>query len=182
MEWELAKKIKRAFPAMLRKGRLAACGLLILFILSPLLGQSKVLAAEGVVTATVSVNPLSVSVSAPDSVFVDQHFKVEANIENYGSNKIKEALAIIQLPQGLTLKGKCERTIGMIPPHKKKTVAWRVRATEVGTYVIQVSVSGRDEATDALLTAQGSTIVTVKAGESTRSKSGGVMWSATGRL
>lgn len=117
--------------------------LLIMLLLLSLVGQGKALASDGIITATVTVNPLSVSVSAPSSVAVGQPFDVEATVENHGGAKIERAVASIDLPAGLQLiTHKAERTLGVIPSHKRKTITWRVSAVKEGEYIVSVSASG----------------------------------------
>ena len=121
-----------------------ASRLVIVLLLLALLGRSKISAAEGVITATVTVNPLWVSVSAPSSVLVGESFQVEATIENRGEAKIEKAVATIILPDGLELvrPPKAERNLGAIPPHKHKTATWQVQAASESGYIIMVSASG----------------------------------------
>ncbi len=141
---------------------------LVLVWLSLLLPTGAAADGEGSLLATVTVlpSPLVVTVSAPGSVSVGEHFNVKVTIENRGEAKIKKAVATIDFDpdEGLTLVGgNAEKTIGVIPPHKEKTAHWPVKADQVGTYTIRVLASGEDELTGALLTAEGQTEVEVTA-------------------
>jgi len=134
--------------------------LLIVLLLLSLVGGGEAWASEGVITATVTVNPLSVSVLAPSTVSVGQTFDVEATVENRGGTRVERASATINLPEGLELvKHKAERTLGAIPPHKGKSITWQVRAIEVGEYVVSVSASGEYE--EALITEDSSATITI---------------------
>lgn len=117
-----------------------------MLLLLSLVGQGKASASDSIITATVTVNPLLVSVSAPSTVLLDRPFTVKAIIENRGESRIEQAVATINLPDGLELaKPKAEQTLGVIPPHIRKTAVWPVRATKGSEYVISVSVSGQYE-------------------------------------
>jgi len=121
---------------------------------------------EGSLSATVTVlpSPLVVTVSAPSSVSVGEHFKVKATIENRGEANIKKAVVTISFDpgEGLTLvRRNAEQTIGVIPLHKEKSAYWLVKADLVGTYAIRVLASGEDKLTGILLTGEGSTTVVV---------------------
>jgi len=127
-----------------KKSPLAVWTLVIMLLLFSLVGQGKASASDSIITATVTVNPLVVSVFAPSTVLVGRPFTVKASIENRGESKIEQAVATINLPDGLELaKPKAEQTLGVIPPHRRKTAVWPIRATEGSEYVISVSVSGQ---------------------------------------
>ncbi len=129
-------------------------------LLLALVGGGKAWASEGAITATVTVNPLRVSVLVPSSVTLGQAFEVEATVENRGGARIQSAAAAIGLPEGLELvKHKTEPRLGTIPGHKGKSIIWQVRAIALGEYVISVSASG--EYADVLIGDDGSAIVTI---------------------
>jgi len=84
-------------------------------------GENRVLAAEGTVSATVRVNPLVLTVSAPQQVLIHQAFKVEARLRNQGETKITNLVVTIYVPPGLTVVTRAERNIGTLPSQKEKT-------------------------------------------------------------
>lgn len=128
-----------------------------------LLGLQPVLASTSTIACTVMINPLEVSISAPSSVYLGDRFKVVAEIKNLGETKIREATAIIHLPSGLNLiSGKSERTYMIIPAKGSKTTQWVVKANLVGDYFITVSVSGTEETTGSLVTAEDTTKLEVR--------------------
>ena len=142
-------------------GKLSRWAFLVFLLLSLLPGRASA-AEEGTIKVGITPNPLAVSVSAPDEVIKDRHFTVRAEIQNRGDEKIEKAVATIHLSEeGLSLgKRKAEKRVGTIPPHKVKTVRWRVKAIETGNYIVLVSVSGTGAPGE--LTAQDSVTVTVE--------------------
>lgn len=137
---------------------------LVLLVLLSLLGQSVVFATEGTITSTVRINPLLVSVSsAPDTVSQGDEFTVTADIQNRGETRLLQAKATLNLPEGLTVVRRlAERHLGVIKPQATKTVDWLVSADESGTFVIQVSVSAKEQKTGTLLSDEGSITLKVK--------------------
>ena len=137
----------KSIPGQLRLERRGATRLLVSALVLILLGQSSSFAvSEGSVSATVTTTPLALSVSAPKKVRVGRRFGVKATVVNRGESEITQAAAAIHLPDGLTLiSSEAEQDIGVIPPRRKKAVRWVVKASEVGTYVITITVSGQYE-------------------------------------
>ena len=146
-------------------GRVTAKGLIIgVLVLAMALCPpgNGVAYADGVITATVRPNPLSVTVSsAPSTVFVGHRFQIKARIENLGAEQISEAVATIHLPDsGVTLlSSTAEQSLGTI--RKQRIAHWRLQADAVGSYIVQVSVTGQDEA-GYLIAKEGSTLVEVR--------------------
>ena len=116
--------------------------------------------SPGIVTATVSPNPLTVTVVPPKSSVVGKAFTIKAEVENGGEVVVKNASAEILLPAGLILsRGDAQKNIGKIPALRTKSVSWRVLAAEVGDYIVIVQVSG--EVNAQVITEQDSAIITV---------------------
>jgi len=116
---------------------------------------------DSVIAATVRPSPLSVAVSsAPGTVFVGDRFQIKAKIENLGAEPISEVVATIHLPGGLILlSNTTEQSLGTI--RKPRSAHGRLQADAEGNYIVQVSVTGRDEA-GYLLAKEGSTLVEVR--------------------
>lgn len=114
-----------------------------------------------VIRALVTINPLSIDVSAPAEVEIDKVFKIKAEIENKGEEKIENAKGEIFLPSGLVLlKKDTVQRIGVISNKKVKKISWSVKGEEIGNYIISVKVSG--ELREDLIEAQDSTMFEVK--------------------
>lgn len=140
---------------------------LIIFVLIILIGKeflfNQALSSTGTVTATVSVNPLLIEAKArPKSVFVEKNFQVRAQIKNLGTNPLDDVMATIYLPSGLLLLSDENQYLGEIKAGRKKIASWKVKGQEAGEYIITVSVSGIDTATNELITNESSTMVEVK--------------------
>lgn len=115
-----------------------------------------------IIRALVTVNPLSVEVSAPPEVEIGKVFKVEAEARNRGQERIENAKGEIFLPPplGLILKRKTSiHEIGVIPGGKEKKIFWQVEGGTIGNYVISVVVSG--ELAGSLVSAEESTTVKI---------------------
>jgi len=98
-------------------------------------------AQGGVVTATVRPNPLKVSVSAQSSVTVGQWFDISADVTNLGDLTITSTVATISSSTELTVKGP-KKKIGNLAGGQTKTVTWRAKANNSGTFIIQVEATG----------------------------------------
>lgn len=97
----------------------------------------------GILTATVSINPLEVKVSAPKEIKVNRTFVVKASLINKGEEKIKDVEAEIYLSPGLRLiRRDEEQELGTIPSRRKKFSFWPVKGEKLGNYVIMVKASG----------------------------------------
>lgn len=117
-------------------------------------------ASLGTLTATVSINPLSLSVTAPDEVKIDRNFIVKAEIKNKGEVPVEDTEIEIYLSQGLKLVRKdAKQMLGIIPAHRKKLAFWQIRGEEFGTYVILVKAQG--EINGQEIEVEASTIVKV---------------------
>ena len=133
---------------------------LVVFVLTALFFSDFAQASFwDMIRAWVTINPLSVDVSAPKEVEVDKVFKVEAKVENKGGEKIEEVEAEIFLLEELETKKDKEQEIGTLPPYKEKTIFWPVKGEKVGNYVILVKVSG--ELKEKEVFAEGSTVVEI---------------------
>ena len=125
---------------------------LVIFVLTTIFFLGKIGKTENyfaqasfwdMIWARVTINPLSVNVSAPAEVEVDKVFKVEAKLINKGEEKIEKAKGEIFLPEGLVLLKKDPvQEIGVIQGKKEKKISWSVRGEEIGNYFILVKVLG----------------------------------------
>ncbi len=134
---------------------------LFLLCLSSLVSASQ----TGTVVATVSINPLTVKISAPSVVRQGRLFKVRARIGNLDQSKIEEVKAIISVPLGLAVQGAAEKKVGkvgVIRGGKEKRVSWRVLAEETGNHFILVEASGIEEESGDPVKAGGGTMVVVE--------------------
>lgn len=112
------------------------------------------------IRALVTINPLQVEITTPGEALVNEVFKVEATVINKGEERLSNAQAEIFLPPGLTLKTKKQiRKLGVIPPHKKKTLRWLIRGEQSGNYIVLVSARG--EIKEQTVSAEASTIVVI---------------------
>lgn len=119
-------------------------------------------AEEGLIESTVYINPLEVSVSAPESVKIGTVFTLEAQISNLGNGRIKDASATIYLSPGLKLVSKNPtQKLGNLPAEGSKRASWRVKAESLENYIILVQANGFDERTNQLISAEGTMVITV---------------------
>jgi len=124
--------------------------ILIIFFSVTLLGKELFFtpafgSSSGTVTATVTVNPLKVDVSArPHSPIADKKFKLQATIKNLGSTTLNDAEATIFLPAGLTPLSDESQFLGSIDGGRKKRASWTIQADEAGNYIIIIAVSAID--------------------------------------
>ncbi len=117
---------------------------------------------KAVIESTVYINPLKVSVSTPDSVEIGTVFRVEVQISNQGTGKVRDVSATIYLPSGLRLVSKKEtRKLGVLSSEKSKNVFWRVKAEDLGNYIVLVQAIGNDDRTDQFISAEGTSIIEV---------------------
>jgi hypothetical protein len=132
--------------------------------LALLAGADGLVASEdqqGVVTATVKVNPLAVSLEVPDEpVSVGQQFVVRAVVENRGRSRIRWLTATLHLDtsneSGLLVRGPVTRWLGVLQPLGSRWTEWRLKAVQGGSYVLMASASGVDASDGASLTAESS--------------------------
>ena len=113
-----------------------------------------------IIKAWVTINPLSVDVSAPEEVEINKVFKITAKAVNRGEERIENAKGEIFLPDELVLLKKDPvQKIGVIMGKKEKKISWTVKGKEIGNYFISVSASG--ELKGDLVSAEDSTMVKV---------------------
>ena len=119
---------------------------------------------EGVVTATIKVNPLLVSLTVPgEAVAVGERFTVQAHGENQGEGRIRRATATLHLPTGLEMRGPATRSLGTLGPLGSRSTAWRLQAVEAGSFVLMVTASGTDASDGSSVTSEsGAKVVTVE--------------------
>lgn len=99
-------------------------------------------AQEVVVSATVFLNPLTVSASTPSEVRVKKIFTVQAVVGNEGNLSMRGAVAVISLPVNAKLAGsKEEIDLGTIRAHEQAVATWRIKITSIGNYVFLTSAS-----------------------------------------
>lgn len=127
--------------------------------LALLLGASGLVFSEGeqgVVTATVKVNPLEVSLTVPASpVAVGEAFTVRATVENQGESRIRRPTATLQLPTAaLEVRGPTIHRLRPLEPFGSRSTEWRLTAMETGSFVLMVTASGVDSSDRTLLTAE----------------------------
>lgn len=119
--------------------------------------------SSGTVTATVTVNPITIDIRArPPSPFVDREFTVQATVENLGSLTLNEVAATIFLPAGLTLLSDQSQFLDSIAGGRKKRVSWDVQTNQAGQYIIIVEISAIDSGTGAPVFNEASLIVEVR--------------------
>lgn len=134
---------------------------LVLGLLFPSLSSLVFASQTGIVVATVSINPLEVEVTAPSTVLVGESFKVTGVVKNLGLTRIRRSRAVLSLNPGLSLRGKEEKSLGIIGGESEKTAHWQLKAESPGTYILLVSASGVEEESGDLVEASGTTIVKV---------------------
>jgi len=140
--------------------------LLGLLALLSVLPAAPVTAAggEGRVTATVRVNPLLLTVEAPERVTTGRGFKIEAVVSNWGPVTLREVQATLYPPEGLTVQGNTEKRLGNLQGGMTKKAAWRGQAEGPGVYVVLVIASAVDSETGAAVTAQGTANIIAEGG------------------
>ena len=144
------------------KSGLLAAAIVAAVGLTLLLGAQGLLAAdgeEGVVTATVKINPLQVTLVVPGGpLAVGERFIVQAMVENRGETRIQRVAATLHLDTssepGLRVFGSDTRRLGQLKPFESRTAEWRLQALQVDSYVLMVTVSGIDVSDGAPLTAE----------------------------
>lgn len=118
---------------------------------------------EGVVTATIQINPLLVSLTVPsEPVAVGERFTVQARVENRGESRIRRVTATLQLPEGLEMRVPATRSLGTLGPLRSRSTQWRLEAVEEGSYVLMVTADGIAASDGATVSAEsGANVVTV---------------------
>lgn len=122
-----------------------------LWIAQPAFAQS------GTVLATVRPNPLEVVITAPAAVTVGQNFTISAQISNLGSLRINRAVATLNIPPEISVKGNKSKGLGNLTGGETTTVSWQANVTLAGNFVVQVEVSGFLEG--ELISASDSTLI-----------------------
>ena len=116
---------------------------------------------EGVVTATIKVNPLLVSLTVPgEAVLVGERFTVQARVENRGESRLRRVTATLHLPTALETRGPATRSLGSIGPFASRSREWRLEAAEAGSYVLLVTAEGIDDGS-SVSAESGAKVVTV---------------------
>ncbi len=128
-----------------------------------LAAQTLVEGQEGVVTATIKVNPLLVSLTVPsDPVAVGEPFTVQATVENQGESRIRRPTADLELPAGLEVRGPTIHRLGMLPPFGSRDTEWLLTAVETGNFFLMVTAEGVDASDRVTVSAESlSKLVTV---------------------
>lgn len=109
----------------------------------------------------VTINPLTVKISAPAEEDLNKTFLVKGAIINRGEEKIENVKVKIHLPGGLILVGRDSvQEIKTVAPKKEKTVFWLVKGEKPGTYIIIVSANGQLKGD--LISAEVSAVVKIK--------------------
>jgi len=96
----------------------------------------------GVLTATVTINPLELEIEAPQRVELNKVFEVKAHIKNKGDALIKNGGAQVFTGEGLEVLGQAGKKIGVIPGGKEKKTTWRLKGIKEGNHIINVSFAG----------------------------------------
>ncbi len=153
----MRRTLKSALPAVAIGVTAALALLLAAHTLAASEGQ------EGVVTATIKVNPLLVSLTVPgEPVAVGQRFTVQARGENRGEGRIRRVTATLQLPAGLEMRGPATRSLGTLGPLRSRSTEWRLEAVQAGSFVLMVTASGVDASDGTPVSAEsGAKVVTV---------------------
>ena len=99
---------------------------------------------------------LSVIVTSPSTVNVNDSFIVDATVSNLGDDTATGVEATVTLPEGLSTTELLSKAAGDIPGGDSVTVSWNVTADSKGTYTITVNASATNVAS-----ANGTTIVDV---------------------
>lgn len=118
---------------------------------------------EGVVTATIKVNPLLVSITVPSSpVAVGEPFTVQATVDNQGESRIQRPTADLWLPDGLEVRevfevrGPTIHRLGSLRPFGSRDTEWRLTAVETGNFFLMVTASGIDASDGVTVSAESS--------------------------
>ena len=104
-------------------------------------GQGPVLAQTASLVATVRINPLEIEVTAPLNVVVGEWFTVSVSVFNRGSETIWKAIATLEAPTGIVVRGK-NKKLGNLEPGEIKTVFWQAKANKAGNFIILAKVTG----------------------------------------
>lgn len=124
-----------------------------------LLGSSGLVFSEGeqgVVNATVKVNPLGVSLTVPSSpVAVGEEFTVLATVENQGESRIRRLTLDLQLPTAaLEVHGRTIHRLGSLRPFGSRNTEWELTAVQSGSFVLMVTAEGFDSSDGVAVSAE----------------------------
>ncbi|MCH7492980.1 hypothetical protein IID19_05365 [Patescibacteria group bacterium] len=143
---------------------------IISFITIALLGSGFIFteaqgSSSGSVTATVTINPLSLKLrNSPRSPIVAKDFSLRTTIDNTGSVDLINAEAEIFLPAGFKLVAGQDQTqlLGTLSGNRKKRANWNILAASSGDYIITVEVSATDSLSGQPVSQVASTLITVR--------------------
>lgn len=107
-------------------------------------GVGQSISAESVVSVSIILNPLKVSISAPEIMILDRTYEIQTTIQNLGDINISNVYASIYLPANIKLlSSKKPEDTGTVTPHTTIVVCWPVKAIKEGQYIVDTSVSCR---------------------------------------
>lgn len=154
----MRRMLKSALPAVARG---AAAALALLLAANTLVASEG---QEGVVTATIKVNPLLVSLTVPSSpVLVGERFTVLATVENQGESRIRRPAADLELPDGLEVRGPTIHRLRILPPLGSRDTEWLLTAVKTGNFVLMVTAEGIDASEGVPVSAEsGAKVFTVE--------------------
>lgn len=94
--------------------------------------------STSVLVATILPNPLSIFLSIPANVLLNQTFKVTADVSNQGPNNLSDVQVSLFLPNGLVFANGSKQIIklGHLPPFLTKQASWKVIAKASGSYIL----------------------------------------------
>ena len=117
------------------------------------------------IVALVAINPLHLSVSAPQEVEVGKKFKVETTVENRGEERLSNVRVELFISKGLVLVRKNSvKDVGKIRNNGAKTISWQLKGVETGNFGISARAWG--EVRGDVVSADGDTIFVVIAEKS----------------
>lgn len=123
-------------------------------------------ALTGILTATVSPNPLEVTLVSPKNATVARAFSIKAQMKNNGAVSIENVSVRLTLPAGLTfVRSASLQTIKKIPKRRTRSVTWRVLASSAGDYIVVADVSGTVAQSD--VSGQDTAIISISEARST---------------
>jgi hypothetical protein len=140
-----------------RGWRLAVLLGLLLALIS---GGAESAGTEGTIVASVRPNPLKLTVQAPRSAHLGESIRVQATLENAGSERLREVAVQLHLDTtGFRMLGPARHQRGVLPGSDRLTVEWRVRPLETGDFVLLASATARDAGNGLDLTAESQAVL-----------------------
>ena len=92
---------------------------------------------SGGIVGSVTVNPLSVTLSVPlDPQKRGRWFRVAAEVTNGGAKRLDDVRVMLVRPNGLKLDGPAKQTIPRIPSADSRRVSWQACSNTPGNYVM----------------------------------------------